>query len=90
MEADEKYKRAKKRVRNLRDFYQHLITYIVVNTFLFILNAVTSSESWWFIYPLLGWGIGLAAHGISVLNGGFFGSDWEEKKIKKYMEKDKR
>lgn len=90
MEEDKRYERARKRVRDIRDFYQHLIIYIAINSFLFFLNLFTSTEHWWFIYPLLGWGIGLAAHALSVFTGGFFGEDWEQRKIKEYMEKDNR
>lgn len=47
-------------------------------------------EHWWFIYPIIGWGIGLAAHGISISSFSFFGDKWERERIKKYMERDKR
>ena len=87
---DEKYQRAKKRVRELKDFYQHFMVYVAVNSFLIILNMVTSTDHWWFIYPLLGWGIGLAAHAIATFSGGLFSKNWEERKIKEYMEKDKK
>lgn len=90
MEQDERYERARKRVHTLRDFYQHLMVFSLVNTFLFILNLLTYTDYWWFIYPLFGWGIGLAAHAISTFSGGFFGGKWEERKIKEYMEKDDR
>ena len=37
------------------------------------------------------WGIGLVAHGLSTFGGEiFFGSAWEEKKIKELMEKEKK
>ncbi|RDW17584.1 histidine kinase [Oceanobacillus arenosus] len=90
MENEEKYLRAKKRVEDLKGFYQHLLSYILVNIMLFIINMVTDPSYWWFIYPLMGWGIGLIAHAFSVYFDGFMGADWEEKKIKEYMEKDKR
>ncbi|RDW19747.1 2TM domain-containing protein [Oceanobacillus chungangensis] len=90
MENEEKYLRAKKRVQNLKGFYQHLLSYILVNIMLFIINMVTDASHWWFIYPLMGWGIGLIAHALSVYSDGFMGADWEERKIKEYMEKDKR
>ena len=36
------YQRAKKRVKKLRGFYEHLFVYLVVNTGLFLLNILTS------------------------------------------------
>lgn len=91
MEEEERYLRAKKKVENLKAFYIHLIVYILVNIMFIVINVATFeySEHWWFIYPLMGWGIGLASHGLSVSSFGLFGPDWEERKIKEYMEKDR-
>ncbi len=52
------------------------------------MNLVNSPDYWWFFYPLLGWGIGLGSHGISIIASGRFGSEWEKKKIQEYMDKD--
>jgi hypothetical protein len=92
MEEDKKYKRAKKRVENLKAFYIHFIVYILVNTMIVIINLINYEDAghWWFVYPLLGWGIGLVSHGLSVASFGLFGPDWEERKIKEYMKKDNR
>ena len=73
--------KARERVDELRDYYTHLATYVAVNLFLVILNLVTSPESFWFIYPLLGWGIGIAIHTAEVF---WTGSDWEERKIQEH------
>jgi hypothetical protein len=49
---------------------------------------VASHGAIWFYWPLLGWGIGLAAHGLSVFGlEGFWGPDWEERKIKEMIDK---
>jgi len=63
-----------------------------VNTLLITINIINFDEAgkWWFFYPFFGWGIGLLCHGLSVASFGLFGPDWEEKKIKEYMEKDRR
>jgi hypothetical protein len=40
---------------------------------------------------MLGWGIGVFFHGLKVFNYmPFFGKDWEEKKIKEFMEKEEQ
>jgi hypothetical protein len=40
---------------------------------------------------MLGWGIGVIFHGMKVFNYmPFFGKDWEEQKIKEFMEKENR
>ena len=88
---EERYYQAKKRVEEIKGFYGNLTSYIVVNIFLCILNIVTSPKYLWFFWPLLGWGIGVLFHGLKVFNySPFFNKDWEEKKIKEYMEKEDR
>jgi hypothetical protein len=89
MNHDEKYIRAKKRVERLKGFYIHLSVYILVNIMLFIINLLSDAGNWWFLYPLGGWGIGVLVHGITTFAYGNFGAEWEERKIKEYMEKDK-
>jgi hypothetical protein len=89
MEKNEKYLRAKRKVRALKGFYIHLIVFILVNIGLFFIDLIFSHDSMWFYYPLFGWGIGLIAHGISVLGfGRLFDEDWEKKKIEEFMNKD--
>ncbi|MEH6402051.1 MAG: 2TM domain-containing protein [Sneathiella sp.] len=84
---DEAYSRARKKVRNLRHFYKHLLTFAVVIIFLHILNMMTSSY-YWAIWPTLGWGVGLGLHAIQLFDfAPFFDSEWEERKIKQIMAK---
>jgi len=90
---DEKeiYERARKRVEEIRSFYSHLFVYLAVNAGLFLLNIITSPKHLWFYWPLIGWGIGLAIHGLSVFGTDrLLGKEWEEKKIREIMEKEKK
>ncbi len=87
----EMYERARKRVEEIRSFYSHLFVYLAVNAGLFLLNIITSPKHLWFYWPLIGWGIGLAIHGLSVFGTDrLLGKDWEEKKIREIMEKEKK
>ncbi|KAF5068989.1 2TM domain-containing protein [Methanobacterium aggregans] len=91
MDETERYERAKQRVGELRDFYNHLTAYIIVNTVLAIVNIVTTPGSWWFYWVSIFWGIGLLMHGVSVfVKRGILSEDWEERKIREMMEKDKK
>jgi len=89
---DPAYKAARKRVKEIKEFYTHVAIFIIVNGFLFLLNMLTSPDSLWFYWPLLGWGIGLGAHAYTVYGeNGVFGKDWEDRKIRELMgEKRKR
>ena len=79
------YERAVKRVKELKGFYGNLISYCIVIPFLVILNLMTSPRQLWFYWPMLGWGIGLLAHGMNVFA---IGKNWEEKKIQEIKNKD--
>ncbi|WP_312389606.1 2TM domain-containing protein [Chryseobacterium sp.] len=81
------YEKAAKRVKEIKGFYGNLTSYSLVIPFLIVLNVITSPGHLWFFWPMLGWGIGLAAHGINTFG---IGKDWEEKKIKQLMEEERR
>ncbi|SHF07618.1 2TM domain-containing protein [Chryseobacterium takakiae] len=83
-DEDQAYERAQKRVKELKSFYGNLISYCIIIPFLIILNLITSPRNIWFYWPMLGWGIGLVAHGMSVFA---IGKSWEEKKIREILEK---
>lgn len=57
--------RARRRVGMKTGFYTHALVYVLVNLGLFAINTVTGGEHW-AIWPLAGWGLGLAIHGIVV------------------------
>lgn len=48
-----------------RGFYIHLTAYLVVNVLLVGINFATSTNYLWFKWPLLGWGVGILAHGLA-------------------------
>jgi hypothetical protein len=53
--------RATKRLEKRRDFRVHVRVYVAVNTMLVVIWAVTGGF-FWPIFPMLGWGIGVAAN----------------------------
>jgi uncharacterized protein YhhL (DUF1145 family) len=87
---DERYEKAKKRVKELKKFYRNLVTYVVINIILIIINLVTSPGSLWFYWVTIFWGIAILLHAskVFVLKGKFLGEEWEERKIKEIMEKE--
>jgi hypothetical protein len=91
-----KYQQALKRVKRIKGFYTHLMIYIVINTGLLIANYYNGGHNdnfwrWQTFNTVFFWGIGLVAHGMSVFMPGIImGKDWEERKIKELMEKEKQ
>jgi len=81
------YRKASRRVKDLKEFYGNLTSYGIVIPFLAILNLMTAPGYLWFLWPALGWGVGIAFHAISVFG---IGKSWEERKIRELMEKDEK
>jgi hypothetical protein len=50
-----------------RGFLYHFVPFILVNLFLATINLLTTPDFPWFIFPLLGWAIGLGSHAIVAL-----------------------
>jgi len=90
-----KYQETLKRVKKIKGFYIHLIVYIFVNILIFYLNVkdVEQGESYFQFKNFQSaffWGIGLLAHGMSTFVPYLIlGKDWEERKIKELMEKER-
>lgn len=96
---DDPYSRAKYKVEKIKRFYKHLAAYIIVNSLIFgikIIKHVTHGESFseaildFNFYGLwLFWGIGLVFHAFAVFGADhLFGKDWEENKIKQFMDEE--
>ena len=90
-----KYQEALKRVKKIKGFYTHAIVYVFVNIMIVFLNVknLDPGESYFQFKNFMTaffWGIGLLAHGLSVfVPNWIMGQNWEERKIKEFMEKDK-
>ncbi len=55
--------RARRRVGIKLGFYIHATVFVLVNLGLFVLNSITGGARWSH-FPLWGWGLGLAIHGV--------------------------
>ncbi len=90
MSQDDLRVRAQKRVEEKKGFYTHFGIYGACALFFFLLNVLTGGwhGAWWFFYPVLGWGLGVAVHYISIF--GLPGTnisnlEWEDRQIEKEM-----
>ena len=81
MEEQRKLVRAQQQVEAMTGFYIHFAVYAVVNTVLLVVNAA-NDPVWWVQWPILGWGIGVAAHGLAVFGRTpQFVTHWQLRKI---------
>ena len=63
IEPDPLEARARRRVNRKLGFYIHALVFVVVNLGLYAINGLTGGAHW-AQFPLWGWGLGLAIHGL--------------------------
>jgi len=84
---EERYLRAQKQVKEMKEFYAGLVAYCVVIPGLFLVwYTFTPNVIQWFWFPAVGWGIGLFFHAMKAFNySPFLGRNWEERKLQELM-----
>lgn len=77
---------ARKRAGAKLGWYAHAAVYLAVNLMLFAMSDMGFGSGRWSIYPVLGWGLGVVLHGISVFVLGQ-GSGIRERMVQKERER---
>lgn len=73
-------------VRRVKGFYIHATQYVLVNSLLIAINLLTWHHYFWAIWPILGWGIGLASHGLRTFDAiPFLSGDWEKRAVEQRL-----
>ncbi len=73
-------------VRDIKGFYTHLAIYVISVIAMAAANLYLGTDYLWFIWPALGWGLGVAAHGLTVFEVfSLFGVNWEKRQIEKRL-----
>ena len=97
---EQQYIKAKKRIKDIKGFYSHLVVYIVINIGIsgVVIYGLTGGEGFNFdeaivnfgVYATwLFWGIGLFFHWLGVFGfNNILGKNWEERKIRELMKKE--
>ena len=90
MQDYQKLDRAREMVKKQKEFYASLTSYVIIIPFLAFINWFTMGLGFpWFLFAAAGWGIGLVFQYMEAFDRNpFFSKDWEERKIKKYMDED--
>ncbi|WP_299224644.1 2TM domain-containing protein [uncultured Psychroserpens sp.] len=92
----ERYKLAEIRVKQLKGYYIHVLIFILVNLVIVFININNLNEGesyfqWHNFITFSIWGAFLLIHTGSVFIPNFiFGTQWENRKIKEFMEKERR
>lgn len=74
--------RAVERLKKKQEFRVHAMAYVLVNAMLVTVWALTGASFFWPIFPLVGWGIGLAAHAMEA-----YGREPSEERIRREIER---
>jgi hypothetical protein len=78
------YKAAEKRAKAKLGFYIHATVFVMVSAMQFGINLFTTPWVFWSFFPFMGWGLGLAIHGLVVW---FKTSDLREQMIESELER---
>jgi hypothetical protein len=81
-------RRARRRVGMKIGFATHALVYILVNLGLAMINNVTGDYRW-NVFPLMGWGLGLAIHGTVVFIA-LMGDGFRERMLEQEMDRLRR
>jgi 2TM domain len=85
---DEAREEARRYVRRKRIFYTVVGIWLGLCVMWLTIDLLDDSSSFWFYWPMLGTGIGVAITGLVLLGiGGLFGADWERRQVDKYLER---
>jgi len=80
--------RALEYVRDVKGFYSHLASYAFTICILFAINYFVSPGYIWAWWVVMGWGIGIISHGLSVFEiFNFFDADWEKRQVEKRLKR---
>ncbi len=86
--SEKKYARAKEHVEKLKGFYIHFVIYLMMVPVFIFLNFRSTGFPW-AIFPILGWGLGIAGHAMETFDyNPLLGKNWEERKMRELMDKD--
>lgn len=77
---------ARRRAGAKLGWYVHATVFVLVNLMLFALSSHGLGHRGWSLFPLLGWGLGLALHGIAV----FLLGDLRERLVERERERLRR
>ena len=83
MDDSDRREAAVARLEAKRDFRNHVAVYVVVNTMLVVIWALSGQGYFWPVWPILGWGVGLVLHGWKV----FYEKPISEDEIRREMDR---
>lgn len=84
------YQKARKKVDEKKAFFKHLFTWLIFSVFFLILNFSSPANTFWAIYPIAGWGLGVLLQAVKIYGFPGLGKDWERKQLEEELERIER
>ena len=77
-------RRAIRRLKKRRDFYAHVLVYVLVNASIVVIWALTDDHGFfWPVFPIVAWGIGVVMNAWDA----FHNEEFDERRIHREMER---
>lgn len=77
--------------RDTKGFYSHLVLYVLCVIAMAGANFYLQPDNLWFIWPAVGWGMGVLSHGLAATELlSFYSVDWERRQIEKWLGRERR
>ena len=77
-----------RQARRMRDYYLHVLIYLVANVLCIAFNLMCSPDRLWFVGLTLFWGIGLLAHSLRIfVFDRYFDGRWERAYVEKLLKR---
>jgi transcriptional regulator with XRE-family HTH domain len=74
------------RVRKIKEFYVHLIQFVIMMPIMIVMNLTTKPEPLWSVWALLFWAPLVLLHGLAVFNKvSFLDGAWERREVEKML-----
>ena len=76
-------KELRSKAKDIVKFKQHLFMYLLINAGLFGIDYLDNGYLNWAYFVVLGWGVGILSHYISLKSGGIFSVEKEMERLRK-------
>tara|TARA_A100001011_G_scaffold70840_1_gene72499 strand:- start:7000 stop:7248 length:249 start_codon:yes stop_codon:yes gene_type:complete len=76
-------KELRSRAKEIVKFKQHLLMYLLINAGFFGIDYLDNGYLNWTYFVVLGWGVGIFPHYITLKSGGIFSVEKEMERLKK-------
>lgn len=83
-------KKAKEKLKKIRNFYKHTVLFIVGLIIAIVIQNIFFPEIRIFLALLITWSFFIVGHAIYAYDIEIFGSNWEKKELEKLIKKEMR